>query len=164
MEVSVIKSLVEEFLEKLLINIDTLEILNESDDVYFIKIKTSESSLFIGHSWKNLEDIRNILKNILSKKFDKNIVLHLEVNDYISKKDDRLFNFISKKIDLLKKSWKEIILPFFNSYERKKIHSYVSELNDSSIYTKSVWEWNNRRLHLCKKSTNITIDIDWIDI
>ncbi len=164
MEVSVIKSLVEEFLEKLLINIDTLEILNESDDVYFLKIKTSESSLFIGHSWKNLEDIRNILKNILSKKFDKNIVLHLEVNDYISKKDDRLFNFISKKIDLLKKSWKEIILPFFNSYERKKIHSYVSELNDSSIYTKSVWEWNNRRLHLCKKSTNITIDIDWIDI
>lgn len=164
MEVSVIKSLVEEFLEKLLINIDTLEILNESDDVYFIKIKTSESSLFIGHSWKNLEDIRNILKNILSKKFDKNIVLHLEVNDYISKKDDRLFNFISKKIDLLKKTWKEIILPFFNSYERKKIHSYVSELNDSSIYTKSVWEWNNRRLHLCKKSTNITIDIDWIDI
>lgn len=164
MEVSVIKSLVEEFLEKLLINIDTLEILNKSDDVYFLKIKTSESSLFIGHSWKNLEDIRNILKNILSKKFDKNIVLHLEVNDYISKKDDRLFNFISKKIDLLKKSWKEIILPFFNSYERKKIHSYVSELNDSSIYTKSVWEWNNRRLHLCKKSTNITIDIDWIDI
>lgn len=68
---------------------------------------------------KNLEDIRNILKNILSKKFDKNIVLHLEVNDYINKKDDRLFNFISKKIDLLKKSWKEIILPFFNSYERK---------------------------------------------
>ena len=164
MEVSVIKSLVEEFLEKLLINIDTLEILNESDDVYFLKIKTSESSLFIGHSWKNLEDIKNILKNILSKKFDKNIVLHLEVNDYISKKDDRLFNFISKKIDLLKKTWKEIILPFFNSYERKKIHSYVSELNDSSIYTKSVWEWNNRRLHLCKKSTNITIDIDWIDI
>lgn len=52
MEVSVIKSLVEEFLEKLLINIDTLEILNGSDDVYFLKIKTSESSLFIGHSWK----------------------------------------------------------------------------------------------------------------
>lgn len=31
---------------------------------------------------------------------------------------------------------------------KEKIHSYVSELNDSSIYTKSVWEWNNRRLFM----------------
>lgn len=164
MEVSVIKSLVEDFLEKLLINIDSLEVIEEWEKIYFVKIKTSESSLFIWYSGKNLEDIRNILKNIISKQSDCNVVLHLEVNDYISKKDDKLFNFISKKIDLLKRNWKEIILPYFNAYERKKIHSYVSELNDTSIFTKSVWEWEKRRLHLCKKSTNITIDIDWIDI
>lgn len=164
MEVSVIKSLVEDFLEKLLISIDSLEVIIEWENIYFIKIKTSESSLFIWYSGRNLEDIRNILKNMISKKIDSNIILHLEVNDYISKKDDKLFNFVSKKIDLLKRTWKEIILPYFNAYERKKIHSYVSELNDTSIFTKSVWDWEKRRLHLCKKSQNITIDIDWIDI
>lgn len=164
MEIENIKLLVNEFLEKLMIKTQDFDVIKEDENIYFIKIKTTDSSLFIWYSWKNLEDVRNILKNIISKKLWTNIILHLEVNDYLSKKDDKLYNFIAKKISILKSTWKEIILPYFNAYERKKIHSYVSELNDDTIYTKSIWEWEERKIHLCKKSKNITIDIDWIDI
>lgn len=62
----------------------------------------------------------------------------MEVNDYISKKEDKLLTFVKNKIDLCKKTGKEIILPYFNAYERKKIHAYVCDLADSSIYTKSM--------------------------
>jgi hypothetical protein len=34
----------------------------------------------------------------------------------------------------------------------------------SDIYTKSEWEWKDRRLYICKKNNKMTIDLDWIDI
>jgi len=49
-----------------------------------------------------LEDIRKILRDILSKINGKNIILHIEINDYLSKKEDKLFNFILKKIEIAK--------------------------------------------------------------
>lgn len=153
------------FFEKLCIDIENIEVTQEAENIYYIKLKTPDSWLLIWYSGKTLEDIRSVLKAIISQYWEnKNIILHLEVNDYLSKKEDKLHNFIMKKIQLVK-SWKwDIVLPFFNSYERKKIHSYVCELNDSEIFTKSVGEWAERRLHICKKSKNITIDIDGIDI
>jgi len=163
MEWENVKKITSEFFEKMLIEVDSLEVIQEEENIFYVKIKTTQSSLVIGYSGKNLEDIRTILKGILSKINGKNVVLHLEVNDYLSKKEDKLFDFIQKKIEIVK-TGREVILPFFNSYERKKIHGYVSELNDDTIFTKSIGEWEERRMHICKKSKNITIDMDGIDI
>jgi predicted RNA-binding protein Jag len=55
-------------------------------------------------------------------------------------------------------------MPFFSAYERKKIHSIVGEYWNPKIYTKSVWEWNERRLFICKTDEKLTIDLDWSDI
>lgn len=159
-----IKALSQEFFEKLWIEIESLEVSEEEENIYYIKLQTPDSGLLIWYSGKNLEDVRSVLKAIIvQKSTQKNIILHVEINDYLTKKEDKLHHFIMKKIDIVK-SGKEVILPFFNSYERKKIHSYVCELNDEEIFTKSVGEWPERRLHICKKSKNITIDIDGIDI
>lgn len=163
MELENVKKITSEFFEKMLVELDSLEVIQEDENIFYVKIKTTQSSLVIGYSGKNLEDIRTILKGILSKINGKNVVLHLEVNDYLSKKEDKLFDFIKKKIEIVK-TGREVILPFFNSYERKKIHGYVSELKDDTIFTKSIGEWEERRMHICKKSKNITIDMDGIDI
>lgn len=160
----VVEKLVKDFFDKLEISYETLELENNDNDIYSIKIKTEESWVLIGSHWKNLESIERILKLIISTKLDKKIKLHMEVNDYIHNKDEKLFRFIDSKIELLK-NWKEDIrLPFLNAYERKKVHSYISELNNTTIFTNSVWEWSERRLHICKVDKKITIDIDWNDI
>jgi len=52
-------------------------------------------------------------------------------------KDDRLFDFIKSKISYAEKTGKNIVLPFLNSYERKKVHSFVANLNKTYITTKS---------------------------
>lgn len=159
-----VKEVSRVFFEKLWIEIDEFDVLQEAENIFYVKLKTPDSWILIWYSGKNLEDVRSVLKAILIKKSsEKNIILHVEVNDYLSKKEDKLYSFVMKKIEIAK-SWREVILPFFNSYERKKIHSYVCELNDGEIFTKSVWEWPERRLHICKKSKNITIDMDGIDI
>lgn len=162
-----VKTLINILFEKLNINIDSIEIndINESNNIH-VKIKTSESWLLIWPHWKNFDSIQSLLKIMCSKIIWEKIKLSLEINDYMKTKDDRLFDFIKHKIDYLNKNSKEIILPFYSSYERRKIHWFVHKLNKSWIFTKSVWEWKERRLHIYKEivSKKLTIDIDWSDI
>lgn len=161
-DINYMKEKTKEFLEKLQLDVTLVEVEIQEENIYNVIIKTSDSSLIIWHLWKNLEDFRLVLKAVLSKNIDKKFKLHIEINDYISKKDDRLINYVSSKIDICRKTWKEIILPFLNAYERKKVHSYIYSLKDWDISSKSIWENDQRRLHIYKKTKTISIDMDWV--
>lgn len=158
-----IKELVDKFFTKMWIEFSNLEIKQELENIYYIKLESTDSPLLIWTKGKNLDDIKNILKIMINKLAQESIIIHIEVNDYLKSKEDKLINYIKTKIEIVEKTWKDFKLPFFSAYERKKIHSYVSELK-SDIYTKSEWEWKDRRLFICKKANKITIDIDWVDI
>lgn len=164
MDIENAKSIISTFFEKMLIDIENIEVEKEEENIISIRLKTPDSSLVIWYSGQNLEDIRLILKQILRKTVGEISTIHIEVNDYMAQKENKLLDFIKKKIDLTKKTWKETILPFYNSYERKKIHNFVSSLNDNQIWTKSVWEWKERRLHIFKKIDASSLDLDSIDI
>ncbi len=158
-------ALINELFHKLNIKLDLIELKKEENsNIFNLKIKTEESWLIIGPHGKNLDAIQNIIKLMISKHTWEKIKLHLEVNDYIKTKDDRLLEFIKKEISYLERTWKDIQLPYFSSYERKKIHSIVHKMKDDSIYTKSIWEGKERRLYICKEKPKLTIDIDWDDI
>ena len=159
-----IEKLILDFFSKIDIEISSLEIVKQKENIFLIKIKTPESGLVIWTHWKNLKDFEYIIKLLISRKIDENIKIHLEVNDYIYNKDQQLFSFIDSKIKTVKESKKDFRLPFLSAYERKKIHSYIAELDDHNIFTKSIWEWNQRRLYICIKDEKITIDLDWVDI
>jgi len=159
-----IKSLTDTFFENFWIKINSLEVINEEKNIFLVKIKSDESSLLIWPNWKNLDHISNILKLIIKNNFEENIKIHIEINDYIKSKDDRLKSHIISKIKYVEKSWQDLMLPFYSAYDRKKIHSIVSEYKNDKIYTKSIWEWNERRLYICKINERITIDLDWNDI
>ena len=160
-----IKTLISVFFEKLEIQTDSIEVTNtEKSNIFNVKIKTEESGLLIGPHWKNLDALQNILKLISSKKVWERVKLHIEINDYVKTKDDRLLDFIKSKISYLEKTWIDIQLPFYSAYERKKIHWFVSEIKHKWIFTKSIWEWKERRLYICKEEAKLTIDIDWDDI
>ncbi|MDP2091250.1 MAG: KH domain-containing protein [Candidatus Gracilibacteria bacterium] len=160
-----IKSLVDEFFNRLNINIDSLEINNEENsNIYNIVINSNESGVIIGQNGKNLDSIQSILRLIISNKIGEKIKLHMEVNDYIKSRDDRLFDFIKGKISYVKSSKKDFRLPFYSAYERKKIHGFISDLKDPKIYTKSIGEGNERRLNICFQEKRLTIDIDGDDI
>ena len=162
--VEVIEKLTKTFFEKLGTSIDQIEIIEEENNIFLLKIKSSESPLLIWTNWKNLDNIQSILKLIIKNNTNDNIKIHIEINDYQKCKDDKLKQYIFSKISLVEKSWKDLKLPFFSAYDRKKIHSIVSEYNNSKIYTKSIWEWSERRLYICKVNEKITIDLDWNDI
>ena len=145
-----IKNLVLDFFQRLTIKIDSCEVVTEEEKIFLVKVKTEESGIVIGPHGKNLETIKFLLKLLISKQMEQNVVLHLEVNDYLKAKEERLFSFIESKIQIVKRSGKDLQLPFLTAYERKKVHSYVSELG-TNIFTKSEGEGKDRRMSLCKK-------------
>jgi len=159
-----IRNLIETFFEKFTLPIESITIDISENKNISIKIKTHDSALFIWSHGKNLEAFELVLKTMISRKQEEKIRLHIEINDYINSKDERLFSMIKEKIALLKKWNSDIKLSELNAYERKKVHSFVADLKDDTIYTKSIWEWVERRLYICKLSPKMTIDIDWDDI
>ena len=170
-----IKNIVLEFFNKMWINIDNILIEEELENVFLIKIETQDSWLLIWTHWTTFESIQNIFRSIFFTKYERKIKIHIEINDYIHNKDEKLFAFIDREIARAKETWRNMKLPKFSSYERKKIHDYIGTLNDSEIFTKSKWEWSERRLYIFLNSHNqyeqkkketiwLTIDIDWDDI
>ena len=159
-----IESFIKTFFKKLGIKLDKIDINTEKENIFQINIETKESGLLIWPHWKNLNAIQILLTIFIWNLLQTKIILHIEINDYKKNIDEKLFNFIKSKIDLVKRNWKNIKLPFYSAYERKKIHSFVAELWDNLIYTKSEWESIDRRLYIYKKNEKITIDIDSNDI
>ncbi len=154
----------KDFFLKLNIKYDELNITEKEENIFLISIKTPESGILIWQNGKNLDAINHILKLIVTKKTEKKVRIYLEVNDYLKSKDENLKNFILSKVKIVESKWGDLKLPFYNSYERKKIHSFVSEYWNDNIYTKSIGEWKDRRLYICKKDEKLSIDIDSVDI
>lgn len=176
-----IKDFVSVFFDKLYIDINNIEILSEEENIYFLKIESKDSWILIWNHWSVFESLQWIFRKIFRDKFWENIRIHLEINDYIHNRDAKLFSFIDREIMKAKDTWRNMKLPVLNSYERKKVHSYIASLNDSEILTESRWEAKDRRLFIIlaknkininkkydkdvkKPSSKIEIDIDWDDI
>lgn len=153
-----------QFFNKMWVELETIEIEEEKESIYFIKIKSPDSALLIWNRGQTLSDIKRILSILLSHKLDTKIIARIEVNNYLEEKEQQLFQFIDDKIASCNDSWKDIKLPFFSAYERKKIHNYISEKKLTDIHTKSEWEWKDRRLFICKPSKKMTLDIDGTEI
>ena len=158
-----VEKIASEFFEKLWADYSELSVQEEAENIYRISLKSEDSHLLIWPHGKNLEVLTHILKLLIAKLSEWHINLHVEVNDYLEKKDEKLLSFIASKIHYVKDSGKDVVLPFFTAYERKKVHSFVSQ-KWGSVYTESRWEGKDRRIHLCKQEEKMTIDLDGDDI
>jgi len=159
-----IKNCISLFFNRLEISFDELDTQLKDNNIIVTKIKTEESGILIWPYGKNFDCIQSLIRQMINKNSEIRYKFHLEINDYKSTKDDRLFSFIQSKINDVKKTGIECKLPYYSPYERKKIHSYVAGLNDDSFITKSRWEDKERRMYICKKEQKLTIDFDWDDI
>ena len=63
-----IEQISREFFEKLGVQVNSLEVSEEQDHIYLVKIQSDDSSLLIGPHGRNLETIKTMLKLLTSKK------------------------------------------------------------------------------------------------
>ena len=163
------------FFSKLLIEIETLEIIKEDNFFYHIKLQSTDWTLLIWQNWETIESLQKVLWMSIINIFDKKIKIKLEINNYYKSFEDKLFWRIDRNITSLINNWWEYELWILSPYNRKRIHSYIAKKYDN-IISKSKWKWENRRMYLYisstgkqeKKSFNtnniskkLTIDINW---
>jgi len=163
-----IEQICQTFFQLMKIQVDSINIKCEDEErnIYFVTLETPDSKLVIWTHGQTLESIKHLLSRMIESVTWTWVVIHVEVNDYLKSKDDRIYRYIDSKIEYVIRSQKEVALPNYSSYERKKIHNYISEKKLDTIRSYSVWEWKERIMHLApvSKVQNSNIDIDWIDI
>lgn len=162
--IETVEQIAQKFFTLLQVEFSEISVIEETESIFSVSIQSPDSWMLIGQKGKNLEDITALLKLVISRNIGKSVIIHLEINDYLKAKEQKLIEMVESKIDYVKKNGWEYKLPFLSAYERKKVHAYVSELKNSKVYTKSEWEWQERRLYICKKDEKITIDADANDI
>lgn len=141
------KSFFTTFFSDLGITIESLDVIEEWDDLS-VTLRTPDSPLLIGMHGKNIEAFQHILGRIVEKKLGKFVHLHLEVNDYMKSKEERLYRFLDTKIAFVCSTGKATQIPNLSSYERKKAHGYIAEKKIEGLITKSEWEGTARALNL----------------
>lgn len=142
-----IKSLVEQFWSWIGITLEKVDTIIDGEDVN-IHIQTPDSALIIGMHWKSLDSFNHILSRIIEKITGSFVHVHLEVNDYMKSKDERLFRFLDSKINTVMSTGKSARIQNLNSYDRKKAHNYISLKNIDKLTTHSEWAPNARELVL----------------
>ena len=114
-----------------------------------VSVQTPDSALLIGMHGKNIESFQHLLSRTLEKYVGHHVHLHLEVNDYMKSKDERLYRFLDSKISfIMSTAGKTARIPNLTSYERKKAHGYISEKGIAWLKTRSDGEWAERALFL----------------
>lgn len=161
-----IKDLSQEFFTNFWTKIENIEVVKKEENIFLIKVQTPDSGKIIWPHGRNLDSVTQVLKLIILRNLENSekIRIYLEINDYLKSKDDRLKDFIISKIKIVEKTWNDLKMPFFTAYERKKIHDIVADYGNPSVFTQSIWEGNERRIHICKAEKKLSIDIDSLEI
>jgi predicted RNA-binding protein Jag len=142
-----IDSQVRSFFSGLGIVIEDITITHTDTDLH-VRLQTPDSALLIGMHGKSLEAFQHILSRIVESTVAGHVHLHLEVNDYMKAKDERLFRFLDSKIEFVISTGKSSRVPNLTSYERKKAHSYISDKKIAWLSTHSDGEGSERAIVL----------------
>lgn len=145
-QIKIIKSSLETVLEKMTIK-GEIDVREGSECFQFI-IKTQEAGILIGENGQHLVALTHLIKKLTESEFKKNnlgkIQFFLDVNDYQAKKIEELKNLARMNAQKVRYFKKEIELEPMNPYERRIIHSVLTEYPD--IITESIGEDPDRRV------------------
>ncbi|MFQ5661887.1 MAG: protein jag [Candidatus Paceibacteria bacterium] len=145
-----IKKIIEDFLNKLTVDFNEIEII-ENEVHPTLLIKTGDSGVLIGEGGENLKALNHLVKKVVEKRFNaKNredrLQFLLDVNDYHGKKIETLKNQAKILAERARMFKSDVEMSPMNAYERMIIHSTFAD--DKEIETQSEGEGKTRRVVL----------------
>ncbi len=112
------------------------------DDNITIKIFSDHNAVLIGKNGKTIESLQTIIRQIVHNETKEFIGIILDVENYKEKRVKNLEYLAKKVAKEVKETKVETKLDSMNSYERRIIHSILSD--NKYVYTESVGEEPNR--------------------
>lgn len=112
------------------------------DDSITIKLFSDHNAVLIGRNGSTIAAIQTIIRQIISNEVDEHINVILDVENYKEKRVKNI-EFLAKKVAReVAKTKVETKLDSMNSYERRIVHSILSD--NKYVYTESIGEEPNR--------------------
>ena len=135
---------IKEYLNNIskLTNIDIKSEVKEKDEVIYITLVTSNNAIIIGKDGRTLNALQLVLRQSLKIRIDFNIKINLDVSNYKNNKMKNIEQVVRKISKEVLESKIDAKLDSMNSYERRFVHTIVSEYSDLS--TESEGEEPNR--------------------
>ena len=130
------KSEVIEYIKEIVQNIGNALVskittkVSNTYDVLNVSIYSDVNPILIGKDGKNLSAIQTIIKQSIFKKFNRNVKVTVDIANYKNKKIRNLKYEVSKIAKEVLNSKVEAHLDPMNSYERRIVHTLVSEFNN----------------------------------
>lgn len=125
------------------------EISAPEKGVYLVTIDGEDLNFLIGFRGQSLDALQSILRLIIFRKTGEQVVLNVDINGYKNQKANKIKDLARKFIDKVRFFEKEIELPRMNPWERRQVHTFVSEYDD--VESESTGEGRDRRVVLKPK-------------
>ena len=116
--------------------------IREKEDAYEIMLISDNNNILIGKDGKTLNAIQLLLHQSINNQVGFNIHITVDVSNYKEKKIKRLEHEVRKIMQEVEKTKIEAKMDAMNSYERRLVHTIVSE--NSNLETESFGEHPNR--------------------
>lgn len=140
-----IKNIINEFFIKSgLSNFGITIAESTQDDLLNVSLSTNEAGFLIGEKGRNISVFEIILRLIIKKYLGRNVILHLDVNNYRNLREESLRELAKKAAHRARFYKKEVSLEAMSAYDRRIIHMELAIHPD--IKTESVGEGENRRV------------------
>lgn len=152
-----IMSVIEEFLRKMTVDFESIEITDNGINTTFL-IKTKDAGILIGNRGETLEALGTVIRKIVQRRMkdmtDKHTFV-VDVNNYQTKRLEEFRHSLKTSADRVRLFKEAVELSPMTSYERMIVHTTFS--NDPDIETESQGEGKFRRVIL-KHSVRKTSD------
>ena len=127
------KSEVIEYIKEIIQNIGNALVskittkVSDIDDVLNVSIYSEVNPILIGKDGKNLSAIQTIIKQAIFRKFNRSVKISVDIANYKNKKIKNLKYEVSKIANEVLNSKIDAHLDPMNSYERRIVHTLISE-------------------------------------
>ena len=137
-----LKNFIEEYSK--LMNIKIQYELNETDGIYNLTLVSENNPILIGREGKTLESLQLLLRQAVQKQTGHSIKVNIDISGYKNKKMKNLEYEVKKIAREVQTSKIDASLDPMNSYERRRIHTLISEMKN--LTTESVGEGKERHI------------------
>lgn len=120
------------------------EINISEDNIYNINLVTSNNSILIGKEGKTLDAIQCLLRQISQNDLQNKIKINVDISNYKYEQTKKLEKNIKNIAKEVLKTKVDTSLDPMNSYNRRIVHTIVSEFSD--LETESVGEGKERHV------------------
>lgn len=147
---SVIKQVAEEVLAQMQIEA-TVEVVDQGENLYQVRLEMPESGLLIGYHGETLQSLQIMLGQLVFKQSGEWVRIVVEVGDYRAKREEQLVAMANSWAAQAISSGLPVYVPFLPPGERRIVHLALQDRSDVETYSEG--EGRNRRLVIAAKAS-----------